>query len=126
MYNKPEAANQAQLQQLSDPASLAALDIIKRAGWLAVDAQALEKFFKDDLNHPAKLLLDNEARQGGKFAALQVAVLLSFTVFAILISSFQQTLSPTVFVLWGALGVCAGLLAAKYPARFFRKRAQRA
>lgn len=123
MCKKLEAASQAQLTTLRDPAALAALEVVKQAGWLAADAQTLEQFFKADPSHPAKASLDTEARNGGKFAALQIAVLLGFTILAILITSFQKTLSPTVFVLWGALGVCAGILVAKYPGRFFRKRA---
>ena len=123
MIKKLEVASPDQLAILRDPAALAALEVVKQAGWLAADAQSLEQFFKGDTAHPAKASLEADARNGGKFAALQIAVLFGFTILAILISSFQQTLSPTVFVLWGALGVCAGLLVAKYPGRIFRKRA---
>ena len=122
MCKKLEAASQDQLATLRDPAALAAIELFKRAGWFAADTQSLEQFFKGDPSHPAKAALDQEARNGGQFALLQVAVLLGFTLFAILISSFQRVLSPTVFVMWGALGVCAGLLAARYPGRLFRKR----
>lgn len=122
MCKKLEAASLAQLATLREPAALAALDVVKQAGWLAADAQSLEQFFKADPGHPAKFALEDEARNGGRFAVLQIAVLCGFTILAILISSFEQTLSPTVFAMWGALGVCAGLLVAKYPGRLFRKR----
>lgn len=126
MCQKLEAASQDQLATLRDPAALAAIELFKRAGWFAADAQSLEQFFKADPGHPAKAALDHEAQTGGRFALLQIAVLLGFTLLAILISSYQRTLSPTVFVLWGALGVCAGIMVAKYPGRLFRKRTQRA
>lgn len=121
MYKKLEPASQAQLATLRDPAALQAIEVFKQAGWFAADAQSLEQFFKGDSTHPAKTALEPEARNGGKFAMLQIAVLLSFIAVAIVISSFQRTMSPTMFVEWGALGVCAGLLVNKYPARLFRK-----
>jgi hypothetical protein len=122
MCKKLDAASQDQLSTLRDPAALAAIEVLKQTGWFAADAQSLEQFFKADPSHPAKVALDEEARNGGQHAVLQVAVLLGFTAIAIFMSSVQRTLSPTVFVLWGALGVCAGLLAAKYPGRIFGKR----
>lgn len=122
MCKKLEAASQDQLSTLRDPAALAAIEVLKQTGWFAADAQSLEQFFKADPTHPAKVALEDEARNGGQHAVLQVAVLLGFTAAAIAMSSVQRTLSPTVFVLWGALGVCAGLLAAKYPGRLFAKR----
>lgn len=124
MCKKLEAASQDQLATLRDPAALAAIEVLKQTGWFAADAQSLAQFFKAEPSHPAKAALDNEARNGGQLAVLQFAVLLAFTAVAIFISSVQRTLSPTVFVLWGALGVCAGLLAAKYPGRLSGKRKQ--
>lgn len=122
MCKKLEAASQAQLATLRDPAALAAIEVLTQTGWFAADTQSLEQFFKAEPGHPAKVALDNEARNGGQLAVLQFAVLLGFTAIAIFVSSIQRTLSPTVFVLWGALGVCAGLLAARYPGRLFGKR----
>ncbi|MBU9199934.1 hypothetical protein KTD31_00775 [Burkholderia multivorans] len=111
-----------QLSQLRDPAALATLEVLKKNGWLAVDAQALNRFFTPEMSHPAKLALEEEARSGGLLAVVQFAVLLGFAALAILISSFERTLSPMTFVLWGVLGVGAGLLTAKYPGRVFKKR----
>lgn len=119
-------ATKEQLDQLRDPAALAAIDVIKRNGWLAVDAKSLDQAFAAEPGHPAKTSLEEEARNGGAFAVLQFAVLLSFTALAILLSSFQKNLSPTVFVLWGALGVCSGLLVRRYPGRLYGKRRSRA
>ncbi|KVP39949.1 hypothetical protein [Burkholderia ubonensis] len=126
MCQKTLPATQEQLTKLRDPAALAAIDVIKKTGWLAADAKSLDKFFAADPNHPAKTSLDEEARNGGAFAVFQFAVLIGFVLLAISISSFQATLSPMVFVLWGALGVCAGLLASRYPGRVFGKRKTRA
>jgi hypothetical protein len=119
-------ASDAQLQQLRDPAALAALAALKDADWLAVDVHSLDRFFASDPTHPAKRALEEDARNGGRFALIQFAVLIGFTLLAIGISAFQPKLSPMVFVLWGSLGVCAGLLVAKYPGRFFGKRKSRA
>jgi hypothetical protein len=119
-------ANDAQLQQLRDPAALTALSTLTEVDWLAVDVHALDRFFANDPTHPAKRALEETARQGGRFALLQFAVLIGFTLLAIVISAFQQTLSPVTFVLWGSLGVCAGLMVSKYPGRFFGKRKSRA
>ncbi|HDR9103365.1 hypothetical protein [Paraburkholderia sp. A3RO-2L] len=111
-----------ELSQLRDPAALATLEVLKKNGWLAVDAQSLTRFFAPEPAHPAKVALEEEARSGGLLAVVQFAVLLGFAALAILISSFERTLSPMTFVLWGVLGVGAGLLTAKYPGRVFRKR----
>lgn len=119
---KTKPATTEQLNALRDPAALAALDVLKQTGWLAADAQSLEKFFAAEPSHAAKSALIEEARNGGQLALIQFAVLFGFTALAVPISAAQQTLTPMVFVLWGALGVCAGLLTAKYPGRVFRKR----
>jgi hypothetical protein len=119
-------ATKEQLSQLRDPAALAAIEVIKQNGWLAIDAKSLERAFAADPGHPAKSSLEEEARNGGAFALLQFSVLLAFTALAILLSSFQKNLSPTVFVLWGALGVCSGLLVRRYPGRLYGKRRSRA
>jgi hypothetical protein len=119
-------ASKEQLSQLRDPAALAAIEVIKQNGWLAIDAKTLDRFFSAEPGHQAKAALEEEARNGGAFALLQFAVLLGFTALAILLSSFQPNLSPTVFVLWGALGVCAGLLVRRYPGRLYGKRRSRA
>lgn len=119
---KTNPASADQLNALRDPAALAAIDVLKQAGWFAADVQSLDKFFQAEPGHPAKAALEDEARNGGQHALLQFAILLAFTASAIVVSSLQRTLSPTVFVLWGSLGVCAGLLAAKYPGRLFGKR----
>ncbi len=122
MCQKTKPATPEQLKQLRDPAALAAFEVVKKNGWLAADAQSLDKFFADDPSHPAKDSLEEEARNGGAFALMQFAVLFIFAALAILISSHQKTLSPQIFVLWGVLGVGAGLLAGKYPGRIFGKR----
>ena len=119
-------ATQEQLNTLRTPDALAALEVLKQTGWLAADVQSLDKFFSDDRSHPAKESLLEEARNGGQLALIQFAVLFSFTALAVIISSHQSTLTPYVFVLWGSLGVCAGLLAASYPGRVFGKRRMRA
>lgn len=119
-------ATQEQLSKLRNPDALAALDVLKQTGWLAADVQSLDKFFSADPGHPAKEGLLEEARNGGQLALIQFAVLFVFTALAVLISSHQSTLSPYVFVLWGSLGVCAGLLTARYPGRIFGNRRERA
>lgn len=114
-------ATREQLNQLRDPGALHAIELLKKAGWLAVDTKSLNKVFAAEPSHPVRQALYDEARTGGKFAALQIAVLLGFTALAIVLSSLQPVLSPTVFTLWGALGVCAGLLVSNYPGRLFKK-----
>lgn len=121
-----QPATQEQLNKLRNPDALAALEVIKQTGWLAADVKSLDKFFSEEPAHPARESLVEEARNGGQLALIQFAVLFAFTALAVLISSHQSTLSPYVFVLWGSLGVCAGLLAARYPGRIFGKRRERA
>jgi len=122
---KINPASTVQLDQLRDPAALAAIEVLKQTGWFAADAQSLDKFFQADPGHPAKLALEDEARNGGQFALFQFAVLFGFGALAVLISAHQKTLSPMIFVLWGVLGVSVGLLVAKYPGRLFGKRKAR-
>lgn len=126
MCFKTLPATHEQLNQLRDPAALAAIEVIKKTDWLAADVKSLDKFFAAEPNHPAKLALEEDARNGGMFALFQFAVLIGFAALATLISAFQPTLTPMVFVLWGVLGVGAGLLVAKYPGRFYGKRKTRA
>lgn len=123
---KTNPASEHQLEQLRDPAALAAIEVFKQAGWFAADVQSLDQFFSADPRHPAKAALEDEARDGGQFALVQFAVLFGFAALAILISAHQKTLSPVIFVLWGVLGVTTGLLVAKYPGRLFGKRKLRA
>jgi hypothetical protein len=119
-------ATKEQLSQLREPAALAALETLKQNGWLAVDARSLDRVFAAEPSHPAKAALEEEARNGGAFALLQFAVLIGFTACAILLSSVAKNLTPTLFVEWGALGVCAGLLVRRYPGRLYGKRRARA
>jgi hypothetical protein len=118
-------ATKEQLSQLREPAALAALETLKQNGWLAVDARSLDRAFAAEPTHPAKVALEEEARNGGAFALLQFAVLIGFTAIAIFMSSVAK-LTPTLFVEWGALGVCAGLLVRRYPGRLYGKRRARA
>lgn len=115
-------ASQAQLNQLRDPGALQAIEVLQRTGWLAPDTPSLEKFFEADPTHPARLALNESARNGGSLAVIQFAIFLSFTALAVIISAFHTTLPITLFVLWGVLGIGGGLLALKYPGRIFRKR----
>lgn len=122
MSQKITPANSAELEALRAPVALVALEALKKSGWLETDVQSLDKFFAAEPGHPAKVLLADAARNGGKLAVIQLGVLAAFTAAAIALSSVNHTLTPVVFTLWGSIGVCAGLLAAKYPGRFTKKR----
>jgi hypothetical protein len=112
---KLQAAEPAVLDELRTPASLRILMLLDENGWLTADAPAVESFFRDDKNHPARTLLMKEARFGGAAGFLQVGVLLAFAILALLQVSLERHMSPALFVLWAVLGVTAALIVRQHP-----------
>lgn len=121
MSNRIKQATADNLAVLKTPEGLATIELLKQAGWLETDASSLRTFFAAEPDQPAKNALADVMLNGGKLAVIQASVLIGFTALAIIMTAMHRSMSPLVFTLWGALGVCFGLLTANYPGRFEKK-----
>lgn len=103
------------LNYLADPAALHVLEELAGKNWVTMGKDDLEIYFKNDPSHPAKALLLTAAETGGLLGMIQMVVFCVFFGMAFLVSTLQPTLSPTIFIMWGALGVVLALLWRKHP-----------
>lgn len=108
-------ANTALLATLDTPDALTALEAMAARNWVTMGADDLDIFFQEDPSHPAKEVLRKAAATGGALGMMQLVVFCAFFGMAFLVSTLQPTLSPTIFIMWGALGVALALLWKKHP-----------
>lgn len=114
------------MAQLRHPAAITAFRLARKMGWLSVDHPSLDALFAAEPNHPLKAELLSDAQTGGALGMLQYVVLSVFFGLAFLVTIMLPTkeMPPMLFVLWGAIAVCAGLLAKKYPQLIIKKSAK--
>lgn len=112
------------LDRLRDPAALDALRFAREQGWLDVDSVSLKKAFEVQPDHPLRAELEADASRGGRAAELLLAVLYSFLVVTLVLTSIQPAMSLVTYGMWPTLGIALGLVYRRYPARLpGRKRA---
>lgn len=114
-------ATPEQLEQLRDPAAVAAIEQARKNGWLTVGEDSLASYFGADTEHPVRKLLAEDAEMGGEVGMLQFVVLLLFFLMAFGASVFSaSSIPPVVFVMWCAIGVAAALLSKKHSRLLFK------
>lgn len=108
-------ATSEELTLLADPSALNLLKLLSRNHWLALDVKELEQFL-GHADHPARAVLAEDARSGGKYGAHLAALTLIFLGVILFFTSFTGLQNPVIFWMWAALGVAFGLLLGRYPA----------
>lgn len=118
--SKLPQATPEQLEQLRDPAAVAAIEQAHKNGWLTVGEDTLASYFGTDTEHPVRKLLAEDAEMGGDVGMLQFVILLLFFLMAFGASVLSATIPPVVFVMWCAIGVTAALLSKKHSRLLFK------
>lgn len=113
-------ATPEQLEQLRDPAAVAAFEQARKNGWLTVGEDSLASYFGQDVEHPVRKMLEADAEMGGDVGMLQFVILLMFFLLAFGVSVLSATIPPVVFVMWCAIGVAAALLGKKHSRLLFK------
>lgn len=108
-------ATDADLSRLGSPEALDVLRTLQARGWLTAEAPAVETYFGDHKDHPARALLLEAASFGGTAGALSVGILVFMALLALLMTMSAPTMSAPLLTMWGGIGVTAALLVRQHP-----------